>query len=106
MCEWGQVVVIPISGRARDIDACIAPIVRALNDAGVPTVASCCGHGVRPASICLVDGREILIMDREDSKKLDPLWPGIETWQSGPYGEASGADRTRDRPITNRVLYR
>ena len=42
-------------------DPCIAHIVKALNEAGMKTVASCCGHGHRPGSIALKDGREIII---------------------------------------------
>ena len=42
-------------------DPCIAPLVKALNEGGIATVASCCGHGERNGSICLADGRELLI---------------------------------------------
>ena len=28
------------------VDKCIAPIVQALNSAGIQTLGSCCGHGV------------------------------------------------------------
>ncbi len=52
---------IPIRGRVQDIDLCIASIVAALNAANIVTVASCCGHGKRPASIILEDGREIFV---------------------------------------------
>ncbi len=45
----------------RDIDSCIAPLVKALNDGGVLTVASCCGHGKGFGNIALRDGRELLI---------------------------------------------
>lgn len=53
------------TGAAREkdcgIDACIAPIVKALNDGGVATVACCCGHGMMPGSIVLADGRELVV---------------------------------------------
>lgn len=42
-------------------DPCIAPIVKALNDAGLRTVASCCGHGERPGSIILANETELVI---------------------------------------------
>jgi hypothetical protein len=42
-------------------DPCIAPLVKALNDAGIRTVASCCGHGTANGNIMLGDGRELLI---------------------------------------------
>ena len=72
MCEWGNdvVMLVPIpeelscTGEFRwdykGIDSCIAPIVKALNEAGVYTAQSCCGHG-GDGSILLHDGREIII---------------------------------------------
>lgn len=43
------------------IDACIAPIVKALNDAGIVTEGSCCGHGKADGWIVLSDGRWLRI---------------------------------------------
>lgn len=90
MCKWGTstqlIVTIPQhlshTGVERqdvkDIDSCIAGIVRALNDAGVITVASCCGHGKRPGSIALSDGREIVVApDYETARLIDSLFPPI-----------------------------
>lgn len=74
MCEHGTHVEVenlraggnhpefPLHYRTWKIDACIAPIVKALNDGGVETVQSCCGHGRTPGRIDLTDGR-ILVMD-------------------------------------------
>ncbi len=53
-----------------EIDEEIAPIVKALNAAGVVTRASCSGHGQRPASIMLVDGREVIIARSHDEARL------------------------------------
>lgn len=58
-------------------DPCISPIVKALNDAGLVTIASCCGHGRRPGIITLLDGTELLIMKRGESNIIGGLWPGI-----------------------------
>lgn len=89
MCEWGTTtpleVTIPAhlsaTGEARrkvvGVDACIHGIVQALNEAGVPTVASCCGHGKQPGNIALSDGREIRIMTYEQSRQVDELFPPI-----------------------------
>jgi hypothetical protein len=44
-------------------DPCLVPLVRALNDGGIPTKASCCGHGKRNGSIVLADGRELVIRE-------------------------------------------
>lgn len=44
------------------IDPCIAPIVRALNEAGILTAASCCGHGSNMGNIWLADGRVLAVL--------------------------------------------
>jgi len=60
------------------VDPCIAPLVQALNDAGLQTIASCCGHGHRPGSIALEDGREILIArDYAEARAMDAGFPDI-----------------------------
>jgi len=67
MCKWGthtkvELCEIDLSGLTREqnklrakklglsekgelIDSCIAPLVQMLNDYGIKTVSSCCGHG-------------------------------------------------------------
>lgn len=45
----------------KGIDACIAPIVAALNAAGIETWQSCCGHGKGTGQINLADGRTLVI---------------------------------------------
>ncbi|MCK5016233.1 MAG: hypothetical protein KAS32_04095 [Candidatus Peribacteraceae bacterium] len=42
-------------------DKCIADIVQALNDGGLSTIASCCGHQIGEGSIYLRDGRKLRI---------------------------------------------
>ena len=60
------------------VDSCIANIVYALNDIGIGTTASCCGHGRQPGSIILKDGREIRIFKNfDDARKVDKLFPPI-----------------------------
>ena len=63
MCKWGQTVLVKLKEVHKnvDVDSCIAPIVQALNDAGIQTAASCCGHGKFDGSIILEDGRELVI---------------------------------------------
>lgn len=90
MCSWGTSVPLTVTvpaalshtGEARqkvvDVDACIAPIVAALNAAGVVTVASCCGHGKRPGRISLADGRDLLISpDFETAQRVDVFLDSI-----------------------------
>lgn len=50
----------------KGIDACIAPIVNALNAAGIYTSNSCCGHGETDGTIFLHDGRVLVIKQRND----------------------------------------
>ena len=45
----------------KPIDSCIAPIVKALNDAGIYTSGCCCGHEKADGNIILHDGRVLII---------------------------------------------
>lgn len=73
----GQPVeILTITGRPVEVDAEIAPIVAALNAAGLETIASCSGHGFRPADIVLRDGREIIIArDFDEARRINLLFP-------------------------------
>ena len=59
--EYRCQVPMPITGRIRGIDICIADIVAALNAANIPTDASCCGHGEFIDAVILGDGRVLEI---------------------------------------------
>jgi len=73
MCEYGTTQLVRVripsdlscSGRAKwkrmSIDACIAPIVSALQIAGINMRGSCCGHGKQNGEIELEDGRKLLV---------------------------------------------
>jgi hypothetical protein len=79
MCNWGNYIQLNVlipsglsyTGKARwtikPIDACIAPIVKALNDAGIYTVSSCCGHGKSDGEIWLHDGRILIIREAPEA---------------------------------------
>ena len=43
------------------IDSCIAPMVNALNRAGIFTASCCCGHGEMLGYIWLHDGRVLIV---------------------------------------------
>lgn len=85
MCKHGTLKKVEtrksINGKilveTRSVDSCIAPLIQALNAVGIETVASCCGHGNRPGSIVLWDGRELTITTFEEARKLDHLFPDI-----------------------------
>ena len=73
MCQWGNTVPVRVkvsSGQSHtgeaywrdyDIDACIAPLVKAFQDGGIDMLASCCGHGKADGYIWLADGRILTI---------------------------------------------
>lgn len=75
----GQLIeILEIGGQPVEVDIEIAPIVAALNAAGVPTRASCSGHGKRPANIALRDGREIIIArDHAEARKFETALSAI-----------------------------
>jgi len=60
------------------IDPCLKKIIKALNDGGIKTKASCCGHGRRPGNIVLEDGRELIICRNfETARIVDKAFPSI-----------------------------
>lgn len=63
-------VPMPIAGRVRSIDRCIAKIVAALNAGGIETIESCCGHGLLDGSVSLEDGRVLMITTLERAQQL------------------------------------
>ena len=72
----GQMVQhIAIDGNVIEVDFEIAGVVVALNESGIRTVASCSGHGQRPANIALGDGREIFIArNYSEARVIDALF--------------------------------
>lgn len=79
MCKWGTTVsrYLPVSARrshtgtarmkTTGIDSCIAPIVDALNNGGIPTEECCCGHGKEPGYIGLMDDRVLVILESKEA---------------------------------------
>ena len=51
--------------RVCKIDACIADIVEALDDAGIVMTHSCCGHNKNNGDILLEDGRKLVIVHKK-----------------------------------------
>lgn len=104
MCKWGTSVSVLVrvpadlsstgeeKWRDMGIDACIAPLVDALQKAGIDMRASCCGHGHLPGSIILADGRELLIMPNEAAAQR--VIEGYGT-------DIHGAIRSRDTAVSS-----
>jgi hypothetical protein len=55
----------------KSVDSCIAPIVEALNKAGIYTAGCCCGHGETEGNIILHDGRTLVITQYAMDECLD-----------------------------------
>ena len=79
MCKWGETTDVKVwipaelshDGKARwamkPLDNCIVDIVKGLNNMGVYTIGSCCGHGKGDGEIFLEDGRELIVRQRKDN---------------------------------------
>lgn len=86
MCDYANreraMVVIRVDSDKRPTiwcDPCLAPLVTALNDGGISTVASCCGHGRRPGFVALDDGRVLVVArDLDESHAITRDFPGID----------------------------
>ena len=78
MCDYGNTVPVWVkipddlssTGKEKwrhcQIDECIAPLVRALQNAAIDMRGSCCGHGKMDGDIHLQDGRILIIKDDAD----------------------------------------
>lgn len=107
MCDWNDTVILDLPAghpttredRTRTVDRCLAPLVEVLNAVGMWTTASCCGHGRRPGTVALVDGREIHVFpDFATGRRVDALFPyPINDRRAGGVHDRrqNGADVTR-----------
>ncbi len=90
MCKWGNTKKLQVTIPAhlshtgvervdeKDIDSCIYEFVKMLNDNGIITIASCCGHGKQPTNIALYDGREVIVARNFDEARIiHKLFPPI-----------------------------
>lgn len=60
------------------VDACIQPLVQAINDAGIQTINSCCGHGQIPTTVALNDGRYVIVAkDFAEFKQIMGQFPAL-----------------------------
>ncbi len=85
------VYIYEIGGKLREIDAEIFPLVKALNEGGIGTIASCSGHGNKPGSVCLADGREIILArSHAEARAIEQLFPDI-------HGERKWGDAEHER---------
>lgn len=73
MCKHGEVETIVINGRKTPVDKCLVQYVKALNDAGIQTSMSCCGHGEGDGFILVYHEEQyrLLIFCPEGKESLD-----------------------------------
>lgn len=69
MCTWGDTTTVHVGDREVQVDCCIASIVQALNEGGVKTAMSCCGHGEGDGFIMLADGRLLSVLPQRAFKE-------------------------------------
>lgn len=78
MCKQGNEKRIKLTdGRIKSCDECLHPLVQCLNDYGLQTTSSCCGHNKQPTRISLKDGREILVVDYDIATWISDLFPPL-----------------------------
>lgn len=76
----------------------IADLVSTLNAGGIPTVASCSGHGERHGNIALADGRELLIApDFDTARAMDSILLTRPTPEAQEARDAARYRHMRDR---------
>lgn len=101
------VLTVPAAIRAQTddretvcIDACIAPVISALWEYGLPTLNSCCGHNKCPASIVIPGGfpPDVYV---ETLKRLDPnrVWI-VSRWESARVGYSTH-DHLLPKPLNH-----
>jgi hypothetical protein len=74
MCRQGEEEKINLKdGRGVMVDRCLAPYIQALNDAGIVTSISCCGHGEQDGFILAYYNEKyrLLMMVEEGDKSLE-----------------------------------
>jgi len=79
MCKWGDSIPLEVTilatgshtGKERKdmklIDKCLAPLIKMLNEYGIKTLSSCCGHGKTKKSWIMIDPRNIHFGKIEES---------------------------------------
>jgi len=62
-----------LSEKGELIDSCIAPLAQMLNDYGIKTMASCCGHGKLSYSVIWIHPKHLKFGERAYTKTLNKL---------------------------------
>ncbi len=85
MCNYGETTTVRVKvaadldrteteqWRDKPIDACIAPLVAALQNGGIDMRGSCCGHGKGDGDIYLQDGRVLVVKSDGDRYQAERI---------------------------------
>lgn len=70
-------------------DPCIEPLIRALNDGGLATVASCCGHGSNPGWVMLgLHGPTLVLLPEDPTRSVAEVLAALMPEATEPHGGA------------------
>lgn len=81
MCNWNTDYREIAITRRVVVDGCIADWIRALNDEGIYTTGSCCGHGEEPATATIEYGA----IFRAEAAGYAVRWTGDAPGWGQPY---------------------
>lgn len=73
-CDLGDRVPVSIDGKEVRIDRCIAPIVKALNKAGIRTITSCCGHSLTNNGYIELQDRLLIVTPQTNSAAVRAIY--------------------------------
>lgn len=90
MCRYGDTVPVEVTApggerTTKQIDSCMADIVRALDAAGIIMQHSCCGHGKGRGDILVADGRTLIVQP--------------EKWRQKPVSECTQREGHKCRAL-------
>lgn len=86
MCRQGKTVPVLVqreyncstsNWHAVPVDRCIAPLVQELNNRGIVTLGSCCGHGIFNGDIVIAAESEPLLKHYGYEYEIDPEYGDI-----------------------------
>jgi len=93
------------TGMVIEIDACIAPLVEALQKAGIYTLTSCCGHGKEDGYILLENGGLTVWKERNRQSAIKRYKNEFQTMSAkwdADHQEAirnAASSKTNDPPV-------
>ena len=86
--DINNLVIMEINNKKTGIDKCISSLIKALNNANLMTIASCCGHNKIPGDIFLEDGRILAIFkSREHYEEYMPHFVKTDRLESKSKNE-------------------